>query len=101
MVLMSGLDIPIKAVREYIFNAIDLVINIERLTDGKRKIVSISELSEFKDGEIKLKDIFVFKQKGITETGEVDGEFLRYDFKPKVLKKLKSRGIEDIDYIFK
>ncbi len=101
MVLMAGLDIPIKAIREYIYNAIDLVINIERLSDGKRKVVSICEIESIKDGELKLKEIFVFKQKGLTESGEVNGEFLRYDFVPKVLKKLKSRGIEDLDYIFK
>lgn len=100
MVLMAGLDIPIKAIREYIANALDIVINIERLTDGKRKVVSISEIEGIKDGEVKLKEIFVFKQKGLTENGEVNGEFLRYDFEPKVLKKLKARGIEDLDYIF-
>lgn len=101
MVLMAGLDIPIKAIREYIANALDIVINIERLTDGKRKVVSISEIEGIKDGELKLKEIFVFKQKGLTASGEVNGEFLRYDFIPNVVKKLKSRGIEDIDYIFK
>lgn len=101
MVLMAGLDIPIKAIREYIANALDIVINIERLTDGKRKVVSISEIDGIKDGELKLKEIFVFKQKGLTASGEVNGEFLRYDFIPNVVKKLKSRGIEDIDYIFK
>ncbi len=100
MVLMSGLDIPIKAIREYIYNAIDLVINIERLSDGRRKVVSISELEEIKDGSIILKDIFVFKQDGITPKGAVNGEFIRYDFVPKVLEKLKGKGITDIDYIF-
>lgn len=101
MVLMANLQIPMKAVREYIFNAIDLVVNIERLSDGRRKIVSISELDKMVDGEIKLKEIFVFKLGGLTDSGEVNGEFLRYDFKPKVLTKLKARGIKDIDYIFK
>lgn len=100
MVLMSGLDIPIKAIREYIFNAIDLVVNIERLNDGRRKVVSISELEEIKDGTIILRDIFEFKQDGLTSTGYVNGEFVRYDFKPKVLDKLRSKGIIDIDYIF-
>lgn len=100
MVLMSGLDIPIKAIREYIFNAIDLVVNIERLSDGRRKVVSISELDSIEDGTINLKDIFVFKQDGITSNGAVNGEFVRYDFKPKVLDKLRSKGIIDIDYIF-
>ena len=100
MVLMSGLDIPIKAIREYIFNAIDLVICIERLNDGRRKFVSISELEDIKDGDIVLKDIFVFKQDGLNENGNVNGEFVRYDFVPKVLNKLKQKGIVDIDYIF-
>ena len=100
MVLMSGLDIPIKAIREYIYNAIDLVVNIERLNDGRRKVVSISELETMKDGTIVLKDIFAFKQDGLSESGKVNGEFIRYDFIPKVLKKLKSKGIVDIDYIF-
>ncbi len=100
MVLMSGLDIPIKAIREYIFNAIDLVVNIERLNDGRRKVVSISELEKIEDGSIILKDIFVFKQDGLTKNGSVNGEFVRYDFYPKVLNKLKQKGIIDIDYIF-
>ena len=53
-----------------------------------------------KDGTIVLKDIFAFKQDGLSESGKVNGEFIRYDFIPKVLKKLKSKGIVDIDYIF-
>lgn len=100
MVLMSGLDIPIKAIREYIYNAIDLVVCIERLADGRRKVVSISEIEGIRDGSIILKDIFVFKQDGLSENGNVNGEFVRYDFKPKVLNKLRSKGIIDIDYIF-
>ncbi len=101
MVLLAGLEIPIKAVREYILNAIDIVINIERMTDGRRKIVSISELKEIKNGEIILSDIFVFRQIGLTSNGEVNGEFVRYDFIPKVLKKIKSKSKVDIDYIFR
>ena len=100
MVLMSGLDIPIKAIREYIYNAIDLVVNIERLNDGRRKVVSISELEAMEDGDIVLRDIFAFKQEGLTDNGAVNGEFIRYDFIPKVLQKLRQKGIIDIEYIF-
>ena len=100
MVLMGGIEIPIKAIREYILNAIDLVICIERLNDGRRKVVSISELEDIKDGSIVLKDIFVFKQDGLSARGDVSGEFIRYDFRPKVLEKLRRKGIIDIDYIF-
>ena len=57
MVLMAGMEIPIKAIREYIESAIDLVVDINRLSDGKRKIVSIAEVTGFKDDEIALKEI--------------------------------------------
>ena len=68
--------------------------------DGRRKVVSISELETIKDGTIVLKDIFAFKTDGMNENGTVNGEFIRYDFIPKILPKLKSKGIIDIDYIF-
>ncbi len=99
MVLMGGFDIQVNTVREYIMNAIDLVVNIERMSDGRRKVTSISELEDFRDGEIKLKEIFAFKQKGLTESGEVNGEFILYPDVPKVYNKIKARGISDIDDI--
>lgn len=101
MVLMGGMEIPIKAIREYIVNAIDLVINIERLSDGRRKVTSISELIGFSDDEIKIKEIFAFKQKGLTEKNEVDGTYILFDTIPKVYKKLKARGINSVDDMFK
>lgn len=100
MVLMSGIQIPVLAIREYIANAIDLVVYIERLQDGKRKITSICEVSDLKDGEITLKEIFAFNQKGLTSTGEVDGSYVMYKYVPKVYEKIKSKGIDDIDDIF-
>ena len=100
MVLMAGIQIPVIAIREYIEKAIDLVVNIERLSDGKRKITSISEVVGIKDGEIKLKEIFAFKQKGLTPSGEVDGAFVLYKYVPEVYKKIKSKGITSIDDIF-
>lgn len=100
MVLMSGIDIPIKAVREYIDNAIDLVVNIDRMNDGKRKVTSICELVGIKDGNLQLKEIFAFKQKGMTEKNEVDGEYILYNYIPQVYKKIKARGIISVDDIF-
>lgn len=101
MILMSGFEIPVNVIQDYIINTIDLVVNIEKLSDDKIKIVSISELNEIKNGNITLRDIFVFKQIGITSSQEVNGEFIRYDFIPKVLNKIKSRIKVDIDYIFR
>jgi len=101
MVLMSGLDIPIKAIREYIVSAIDLVVNIERMSDGKRKITSISELVNLEDGEISLKEIFSFRQNGVTQSGEVDGEFTLYnETLPRVYKKIEARGITSLEEMF-
>ena len=101
MVLMSGLELPIKAIREYIENAIDLVVNVERMSDGKRKITNISEVIGIKDGEILLEPIFEFIQHGLTSKGEVDGEFVLIKRKPKVYDKLLSKGIDSLEDIFK
>ena len=100
MVLMAGMEIPIKAIREYIENAIDIVINISRLTDGKRKVTSICEVVGIENDEIILNEIFSFKQTGITKDGEVIGEFVKTKNKPKTYERIKSRGIEDITDIF-
>lgn len=100
MVLMAGMEIPIKAIREYIENAIDIVINISRLTDGKRKITSISEVVGFDKDEIKLNEIFAFNQTGVTKDGEVIGEFVLNEATPEIYKRLKSRGITNLADIF-
>ncbi len=101
MVLMSGIDLGVKAIRGYIESAIDIVVQIERLSDGKRKITSISEVVGLVDDNIKIKEIFAFKQKGLTKNNEVDGEFILYNYLPKVYDKIKRRGITLVDDIFK
>lgn len=100
MILMAGMEIPIKAIREYIENAIDIVINISRLSDGRRKITSICEVVGVKDDSIELKEIFSFIQHGLTETGDVIGEFNLELSKPDVYDKIKSRGIDTLDDMF-
>ncbi|MEG2351613.1 MAG: CpaF family protein [Bacilli bacterium] len=100
MILMAGMEIPIKAIRDYIENAIDLVINVTRLSDGRRKINSICEVVGFKNDVIQLKEIFAFVQNGLTNTGEVDGSFVLYEYVPKVYEKIKNKGITDVDDIF-
>lgn len=100
MILMAGMEIPIKALREYIYSAIDIVVHIQRLSDGKRKIISICEIVGFDDDEIKLKEIFAFKQTGIINGKEVDGEFIKYEYVPKIYQELKDKGIDDLKDIF-
>ncbi len=100
MVLMGEMEIPISAIREYIKNAIDLVVQIERLSDGRRKITSISEITGMKNVEIELKEIFAFRRKGVTSSGEVDGEFVLYNYIPRVYEKIVRHGVRSVDDIF-
>ena len=72
-----------------------------KMSDGKRKVTSICELENFEDGEILLKEIFAFHQKGLTPNGEVDGEYILYnETVPKVYKKIVARGITELDQMF-
>ena len=100
LVLMAGMEIPVKAIREYIENAIDLVVNVSRLSDGRRKVTSICEVDGFDKDTIALKEIFTFKQTGLTSNGEVDGAFDLKKKMPKVYNKIKNKGINDLDDIF-
>ena len=100
MLLMNDMDIPVSAVRGYIENAINLIVNIERLADGRRKVTSIFEVVGMKDGNIKLKEIFAFKQKGVTKNNEVIGEFVMYKYTPKVYDKIKRAGITTLVDLF-
>jgi len=100
MVLMAGMDIPIKAIRQYIENAIDIVVNVSRLSDGRRKVTSICEITGFKEDVIQIKEIFSFKQNGLTSSGEVNGAFDMKKRVPDVYAKIKSKGINDIEDIF-
>lgn len=101
MMLMNEMEIPVSAVRGYIENAIDIVIQIDRLSDGRRKVTSIAEVSGMKDGKIEVKEIFGFIQKGVAEDSSVMGEFIFHKTKPKVYNKITRKGITTVDYLFK
>ena len=100
MILMAGMEIPVKALREYIENAIDIVVHIQRLSDGRRKVTSISEVVGFKNEMIELREIFSFRQTGLTESGEVMGEFVMSKKVPTVYKKIVERGIYTLTDIY-
>ena len=100
LVLMTGIDLPIKAIREYIDHAIDIIVHIERLSDGRRRVTNISEVDGIIDNSIQLKEIFAFNQTGVLDTKEVIGEFVLYNYIPKALDKIKQTGITNINNIF-
>lgn len=101
MVLMNGIEIPVSAIRDYIKDAINIVVNIARLSDGRRKITEIAEITGIKNQEISLNLIFKFEQTGITNENEVDGEFKLITKDVKVLSKIRNKGIKTLDNIFK
>ena len=101
MILMNDMQLPVSAIRNYIENAIDIVIQIDRLSDGKRKITSIGEVTGIKDDNIVMREIFTFKQTGISDEGNVMGEFGIYKKKPDVLDKIIRKGYKYIEDIFK
>lgn len=100
LVLMAGMEIPIKAIREYINNAIDIVINVERKQDGKRRISSIVEVTGIENDEICLEEIFKYNETDVLENGEIVGEFVKNKISKKVLKKFNNQTIEDLKDIF-
>ena len=98
MMLMNDMELPVSAIRNYIEKAINIVIQIDRLSDGRRKITSISEVVGLKDDKVNLKEIFAFKENGLSEQGNIRGEFMIYKYIPKIYDKMKRKGIilEDI-----
>jgi len=102
MVLMGNMEIPVTAIRDYIKNAIDIVVNVERLSDGRRKITKIDEITGINDHlEITLHTIFKFERSGLTENNEVIGEFMVDKKCPLVYEKMVKRGYHELDEIFK
>jgi len=102
MILMSGVELPIRAIREMIASAIDLIIHTARLSDGTRKIVQITEVAGMKDElHVDLRDVFAFKQTGIDDRGSVLGEFQATGYIPSFIEELKIKGIALAENIFR
>ena len=100
MVLMNGVEIPVTAIREYIESAIQIVVQVSRLSDGRRRVTSINEITGLENGEIKQKEIFKFRQTKVLSNGDVDGEFLLHKYIPKVYAKIKAKGTDNLKDIF-
>lgn len=96
MVIMAGMELPAHIIREYIVGALDVIVQGTRLTDGKRKLVSISEVVTNDDGSVRVQEIFKFQRLGIGENGEVLGRFTPTGVVPHCLERLQVFG-ETID----
>lgn len=92
MVTMTGMKLPIKAIRTQIASAIDVVIQTERMEDGKRKVISIQEILGMEGEVITMAEIFAFKRRGMDDEGNVVGDFVPTGVVPKFADQLKLRG---------
>ena len=93
MVLMAGLELPIKAVREQISSAINIIVQQSRLRDGSRKIIKISELTGMESEVITMQDIFYYEQQTVDDYGRVVGKFKNVDIRPKCLDTFLYHGV--------
>lgn len=100
MVLMAGMDLPERAIREQIASAISVIVHLQRMSDGGRKVVSISEITGMESQTIVMQDIFVYEKKGVGPDRRVIGEFVPTGVRPWFMEKLRVSGFELPPHIF-
>jgi len=93
MVLMAGMDLPVRAIREQIASAIDMIVHESRFSDGTRKVVKVTEVCGLEGDQITMQDIFEYVQSGIDEEGHVLGHFRPTGAVPTFLHEIHSRGM--------
>lgn len=94
MVVIMGGEIPISSVRRQVASGLEIVLQLARLADGRRRIMSISEITGMEGDVITMQDIFVFKQRGRAENGDVLGEFVATGIRPKCAERLEAAGVK-------
>src|SRR5215471_7863912 len=93
MVAMANLNIPESAIRRQIASAIDVVVQVSRMSDGTRKVVSVAEITGMEGNIVTMQDIFMYRKRGIRDTGEVLGDFIATGVRPKFAERLLVTGI--------
>ncbi|NCB73766.1 MAG: CpaF family protein [Clostridia bacterium] len=93
MVLMSGMEIPIKAIREQVASALNIIVQQSRMRDGSRKITNITEVVGMEGDIVTLQDLFYYKSEGLDPNGKLKGSFLATGIRPGFLEKLSGNGI--------
>ena len=93
MVMMAGFDLPVRAIREQVSSAVDLVVQTARLQDGSRKVTSISEVIGMEGDIVTMQEVVRFAQQGVDERGNVVGEFQYTGVQPQALKRFSEYGV--------
>jgi pilus assembly protein CpaF len=100
MISMAAASLPTKAMRQQISSAISVVVQVARLTDGKRKMISMQEITGMEGEMITMQEIFTFKQTGLGENGAVLGHFCATGVRPRFLERLHTFGITVPETLF-
>ena len=93
MVLMAGFDLPSKAIREQIASALNVILQLSRMSDGTRKVVTVSEVTGMEGDVVVMQDIFVYEKRGVDREGKVLGEYRATGVRPKFLDAVHAAGI--------
>jgi len=94
LVLYAGTDLPLRAIRELIFSAVHVIVQISRFSDGTRKIAAIAEVASMHDGDIRLQQIFEYRRTGINQQGRIEGEYSATGVIPSFVEELRQAGME-------
>jgi pilus assembly protein CpaF len=94
MVLMAGMDLPSRAIREQLASALHLIIQQSRLRDGSRRIIAISEVQNMEGDQILLEDLFRFERHGVDSQGRIIGEHVGCGVVPRCMELIEAEGIE-------
>ncbi|HOD40216.1 MAG TPA: ATPase, T2SS/T4P/T4SS family, partial [Candidatus Wallbacteria bacterium] len=94
MVMMAGMDLPVRAIREQISGAVNIIVQQTRLKDGSRKVVAVTEVQGMEGETVVLQDIFVFEQQGLDEKGKIIGRVKPTGIRPKFMSKFEEEGIK-------
>ncbi|WP_068109062.1 CpaF family protein [Tropicimonas marinistellae] len=94
MVTMMGSELPLSAIRSQIASGLDFVLQLARMSDGRRRVVSVSEITGMEGDIITMQDMFVFRRRGISETGDVLGDFVATGTRPYSAERLLAAGID-------
>jgi pilus assembly protein CpaF len=98
MIALSGAELPSLIARQYIANAVDIIIHVTRLHTGERRVTRISEVSGLRDGDYKVDDIFVYRISGQDEQGRPKGSFFATGYQPVALRRLAMTGVNIDEY---
>ena len=100
MVAMAGFDLPSKALRHYISSALNVIVQLSRLSDGSRKVMSVQEVSGMEGDVVTMQEIFTFEQTGMDQNGKVKGRFRATGIRPKFAEKFQAMGIQIPNELF-